>query len=99
MPGFSTLANNTNAKVAAIGSSSVSARSGRRLTEKILLAFHHACDDGEYDVAEQLLQILEATLTRRNTLMDSTRRKSLESLVAAHERLWYLRHPEETTPV
>jgi hypothetical protein len=25
---------------------------------------------------------------------DSNRRKSIESLVAAHERLWLLRHPE-----
>lgn len=94
---FSTLANNTSAKVGPAGSASLSPRSGRRLTDKILLAFHHACDDGDYDVAEQLLQILEATLTRRNTPMDGARRKSLESLVAAHERLWYLRHPEETT--
>lgn len=99
MAGFSTLDKKTNAKVAQLGSSSLAPRSGRRLTDKILLAFHHACDDGDYEVAEQLLQILEATLTRRNSLMDSTRRKSLESLVAAHERLWYLRHPEEATLV
>jgi hypothetical protein len=33
-------------------------------------------------------------LTRRPSSPDSNRRKNLESLVAAHERLWLLRHPE-----
>ena len=29
------------------------------------LAFHHACDQGDYEIAEQLLHILETMLTRR----------------------------------
>ncbi len=70
-------------------------RYSRRLSDKILLAFHHACDQGDYEIAEQLLRILENMLTRRTVPPDSNRRKSIESLVAAHERLWHLRHPEK----
>jgi hypothetical protein len=71
-------------------------RYSRRLSDKILLAFHHACDQGDYEIAEQLLHILETMLTRRTVPPDANRRKSIESLVAAHERLWHLRHPEKT---
>ncbi len=67
----------------------------RRLSDKILLAFHHACDQGDYEIAEELLRILETMLTRRTVPPDANRRKSIESLVAAHERLWHLRHPEK----
>jgi hypothetical protein len=70
-------------------------RYSRRLSDKILLAFHHACDQGDYEIAEQLLHILETMLIRRTVQPDTNRRKSIESLVAAHERLWHLRHPEK----
>ncbi len=69
-------------------------RYSRRLSDKILIAFHHACDQGDYEVAEQLLHVLEMMLTRRPVSPDGNRRKNMESLVAAHERLWHLRHPE-----
>jgi hypothetical protein len=69
-------------------------RHTRRLSDKILIAFHHACDQGDYEIAEQLLHILETMLTRRTVPPDANRRKSIESLVAAHERLWHLRHPQ-----
>ena len=71
-------------------------RYSRRLSDKILLAFHHACDQGDYEIAEHLLQILETMLTRRTVPPDANRRKSIESLVAAHERLWHLRHPQNS---
>ncbi|HUW80735.1 MAG TPA: hypothetical protein VMV54_07580 [Acidocella sp.] len=70
-------------------------RYSRRLSDKILLAFHHACDQGDYEIAEQLLHMLETMLTRRTVPPDANRRKNIESLVAAHERLWHLRHPEK----
>lgn len=69
-------------------------RHSRRLSDKILIAFHHACDQGDFEVAEQLLRILEMMLTRRPTFPDQNRRRNLETLVAAHERLWHLRHPD-----
>jgi hypothetical protein len=69
-------------------------RHTRRLSDKILLAFHHACDQSDFEVAEDLLRILELMLTRRPVSPDANRRKNMENLVAAHERLWLLRHPE-----
>jgi hypothetical protein len=69
-------------------------RHSRRLSDKILLAFHQACDQADYEVAEQLLRVLEVMLSRRPTAPDTNRRRSMESLVAAHERLWHLRHPD-----
>ncbi len=73
---------------------SSAARQGRRLSDKILVAFHHACDAQDLAVAEQLLKTLESMLTHRTVPSEQNRRKSLESLVAAHERLWHLRHRE-----
>jgi hypothetical protein len=70
-------------------------RHGRRLSDKILVAFHHACDAQDLVVAEQLLKTLESMLTRRGVPAEQNRRRALESLVAAHERLWHLRHREK----
>jgi len=70
-------------------------RYSRRLSDKILIAFHHACDQGDFEVAQQLLHILETMLTRKPAPVDGgNRRKNMESLVAAYERLWHLRHPD-----
>ncbi len=69
-------------------------RYSRRLSDKILIAFHHACDQGDYEIANQLLRVLEMLLTRRPLSPDANRRRTIESLVAAHERLWNLRHRE-----
>lgn len=76
------------------GSASGAPRYSRRLSDKILIAFHHACDQADFEVAEQLLHILENMLTRRPYTPDGNRRRSIESLVAAHERLWHLRHTD-----
>jgi hypothetical protein len=77
------------------GSAGSAPRYTRRLSDKILVAFHQACDQADLDVAEQLLNILEMMLTRRPLSPDAARRRNMESLVAAHERLWHLRHPDE----
>jgi hypothetical protein len=70
-------------------------RYSRRLSDKILIAFHQACDQADYDIAEQLLHILETMLKRRPSVPDGNRRRTMESLVAAHERLWHLKHPDQ----
>jgi hypothetical protein len=70
------------------------ARGGKRLADKILSAFHVACDESELEIAGRLLQILEQILTRKLAPPDPGRRRGLEALVAAHERLWHLRHPQ-----
>ena len=69
-------------------------RGGRRLSDKILVAFHHACDLHDLEIAEQLLRTLELLVTRRTPDPDADRRRSVENLVAAHERLWQLRHAD-----
>ena len=69
-------------------------RHGRRLADKVLVAFHQACDIADYEAAESLLRLLELMVTRRPSPSDGSRRRSMESLVAAHERLWYLRNPQ-----
>ena len=68
-------------------------RYSRRLSDKILIAFHHACDQNDLEVAEQLLHVVEMLLMRRPSVPDGSRRRSAESLVAAYERLWHLQHP------
>ena len=59
----------------------------------ILIVFHHACDQGDLEVAQQLIQVLEMMLSRRPVTLDSSRRSDMENLVAGHERLWHLRRP------
>jgi hypothetical protein len=67
-------------------------RDNRRLADKLLLAFHQACDQQEDLVALQLLSILEPLFARLPRQAEFKRRLSLETLVAAHERLWHIRH-------
>jgi hypothetical protein len=67
-------------------------RQSRKLSDRLLMAFHQACDQDQIDVARQLLGIYEYMVTRRDPPPDSGRRRALEALVAAHERLWNLRH-------
>jgi hypothetical protein len=66
-------------------------RFARRLSDKVLLAFHQACDQSDFEVADDLLDVLEFMAKRTEPGRD---RRSEESLIAAHERLWLLRHPE-----
>lgn len=65
----------------------------RRLTDKILIAFHLACDRRDFEVAERLLYVL-VTRRRRLLLDDPERRRDRENPVAAHGPLWQLRHPD-----
>ncbi len=69
-------------------------RHTRRLEDKLLVAFHHACDVADIEVARHVLQILELMLARKPAHPDLNRRRNLEGLVAAHERLWNLRNRE-----
>ena len=65
-------------------------RRSRRLSDKILLTFHAACDVRELEVARQLLATLEWLIQRSNSRSPTELRRSTEALVAAHERLWNL---------
>ncbi len=70
-------------------------RQNRRLPERILVAAHQACDLGDLDVAAQLLSILETVVGQTRGPVDPARRRTMESLIAAHQRLWHLRHVGE----
>ena len=63
----------------------------RRLSDKVLIAFHSACDQADFGVASLLLNLLE-TLLIRVSATNGNRQHDLERLVAAHSRLWELRH-------
>jgi len=62
----------------------------RRLSYHVMIAFHFACDHGDLEVATRLLAIVEFMLDRP----PRERQRDAQSLVAAHERLWLLRHPD-----
>ena len=66
----------------------------RRLSDMVLIAFHFACDQGDLETADQLLAVLEFMLRRPPPAGHPERRVNANPLVAAHERLWLLRHPE-----
>ena len=76
------------------GVSTSTLRHTRRLSDKLFTAFHQACDTVDLDVAEQLLEILEKMMSKRHTINGGSRRRNMEDLVAAFERLWHLRHPK-----
>jgi len=63
----------------------------RRLSDKILIAFHQACDQDDIEVARYLLGVLESMAKRPPPGND---RRVKETLTAALERLWHLQHPE-----
>ena len=71
---------------------SILARGGRRLDDKLLACVHLACDTGDYEVAEQMLQVIEIMASRIAQPDTSDRCKHIENLVAAYERLWSLRN-------
>jgi hypothetical protein len=67
-------------------------RYARRLSDKILIAFHHACDQNDIGVAWELLNVLEFTAMRHPHHPVGADRRAQASLVAAHERLWQMRY-------
>jgi hypothetical protein len=69
-------------------------RQARRLFDEILVVFHAACDQTDVHVALCLIKVLEFMRWRVTTAPDSRERRARESLVAAHERLWQLTHPD-----
>jgi hypothetical protein len=69
-------------------------RQRRRLSDHILVAFHQACDERDLEVAEQLLAVLAMVTAGRRHQPTAPDRRDKESLVAAYERLWALRHPD-----
>jgi hypothetical protein len=73
-------------------------RYGRRLSDKLLVAFDQACETRELEIAIQLLTLLERLAEKEAAASEPMRRKAIEGLVAAHERLWTLRNRPLVSP-
>ena len=59
----------------------------RRLSDKIRVAFHTACDEGAFEIAEHLLNQLDALIRHPPVLPNGVDRRQPESLAALNERL------------
>ena len=74
-------------------------RQQRQLPERILVTVHQACDLLDLDTAGSLLQILEIVLLQPQPSLTQVPRGSsrrvIEGMVAAHARLWHLRHASD----
>jgi hypothetical protein len=81
------------------GNVAMAQRYTKRLADKILIAFHQACDEREMAVASALLDLLERMAKRSPSVSDRRERHVRDSLVAAHERLWHIQHPHGPAPV
>jgi hypothetical protein len=63
----------------------------RRLSDKILVAFHHACDQQDIEVAWEMLNVLGFMAMRMPNFPIGLDRRYRENFIAAHERLWHIR--------
>jgi hypothetical protein len=72
------------------GRSQIGGSFQRRLSDKILLAFHAACDQRDHETAKSILEVLEYLMATK--CAGENRDKIADGLVAAHERLWNLRN-------
>jgi len=65
----------------------------RRLSDKILMAFHQACNQGSFEIATQLLSAMETLCMQEGPPLERTNERPHESFVAARLRLWVLQNP------
>lgn len=74
-------------------------RQQRQLPERILVAVHQACDLLDLDVAGSLLQVLEVVLMQPQPglkqVPKGSSKRVIEGMIAAHARLWHLRHAND----
>lgn len=66
----------------------------RRLSDKLLVSFDQACDQGLLEVAELLLRALEMVLTREGGPKFVDKRQDLGPVIAAYARLKELQDAE-----
>ena len=71
---------------------------GRRLSDKILIAFHHACDKNDILTAEELLGTLGRLIARPVLTEAVDRRKIAETLADGNYRLWDLKRQVSQVP-
>ena len=63
---------------------------GSSLTDNLLVVFHQACDERNFDVALHLLVILEERVSLRDT--EYNEHTTTQGLARAHSRLKHLRN-------
>jgi len=63
----------------------------RRLSDKLLIAFDQACEQGQVEVAELVLKAIEIVLTQEAAPAERERRNHLGPVVEAFGRLKALR--------
>lgn len=71
-------------------STSLAACHGGRLADKVLIAFHQACDRSDLAVADRLLGILDTIVTRVSKSPELKGRRKMVTTVGLHRRLWQL---------
>ena len=59
----------------------------RRLTDRLLQAFHEACDEGEAEVALSLLTLLVKHVEQPRYLPAGFEQRAMVRFLGAHERL------------
>lgn len=59
----------------------------RRLSDKVLAAFHQACDQHDVEVAALLLKVLELILTKQGGATKTENRNDVEAIEQAFIRL------------
>jgi hypothetical protein len=70
----------------------------RRTSDHVLIAFHQACDQRDFEVAELLLKVLESVFSQGRLPPAGADRRVKEAVVAAYERLWQLRNADPVNP-
>jgi len=65
----------------------------RHPAERLFITFREACAQGDLDLAEATLRLVEVSILL--TPEDSPqRRKVMDGLVAGYNTLWFMRHPD-----
>ena len=67
-------------------------RRKRGLTDEIFVAFHQACDERDNDIALALVRVLDFMAARTPILSNGEVPRMQQSVVAANQRLWEIRH-------
>ncbi len=71
---------------------------GRRLSDRILIAFHQACDNRDVHTAGDLLDTLGRLIARPVLIERHDRRKIAETQADANYRLWDLKRQQSSAP-
>ena len=66
----------------------------RQLPERLIVAAHQSIDLGDTETASRLLGIVEDLVKDQATRPRPSARRIMEGLVAAHQRIWNLRHQD-----